>query len=142
MTEVDTRCAMVAVIGAPNAGKSTRGNALVGAKVSIVTQKLQTHPDFNWKNPNRLRALLFGLVSASPAAFHQPDGATYHFFADWIIKLDPINPQVAARCATFFETWRRYDGDRQAMIRTELSRINATPDLSGDTTEMVTRILG
>lgn len=36
------RSAFVAVIGAPNAGKSTLVNALVGAKVSIVTQKVQT----------------------------------------------------------------------------------------------------
>ncbi len=107
-----------------------------------LTKTLEKHKDFNWKNPNRLRALIYGLASANPAAFHQPDGAAYTWFADWIIRIDPANPQVAARATGTFDSWRRYDEDRQQMIRAELGRIKATPDLSPDTTEMVSRILG
>src|ERR1043165_9544549 len=52
----ETRCGFVALIGAPNAGKSTLVNALVGSKVSIVSRKVQT-----------TRALVRGIAMASDA---------------------------------------------------------------------------
>lgn len=103
--------------------------------------RLAAHPAFTWKNPNRFRALI-GAFSANHAGFHHASGAGYRFVADWLIRLDPINPQTAARLSTAFETWRRYDADRQALMRGEIARILATPGLSRDMAEMAGRMLG
>jgi len=107
-----------------------------------VAQALTRHALFDWKNPNRFRALMGGLTGGNPAAFHAPSGAGYRFVADWLIRLDGANPQTAARMSTAFETWARYDADRQALIQGELARISAAPGLSRDLSEMVARMRG
>lgn len=111
------------------------------ANAAEVAAALTQHPDFTMKNPNRFRATL-GALTMSPAGFHRADGAGYKLLADWLIKLDPLNPQTTARMCSAFETWKRYDSDRQALIAAQLDRILAQDGLSRDTTEMLTRIRG
>ena len=107
--------------------------------VAIATALL-SHPDFTLKNPNRFRALI-GALAMTPAAFHQPDGGAYDLVVDQLIALDDLNPQLCARITTVFETWKRYDSNRQAMMKAALLRIAAKPKLSRDTREMVSRLL-
>ena len=57
------------------------------------------------------------------------------------MRLDPVNPQTAARMCSAFETISRYDADRRARARAALERLAALPGLSRNTSEMVTRIL-
>jgi aminopeptidase N len=102
---------------------------------------LTRHPAFTLRNPNRFRALVGGF-SANHAGFHAADGSGYAFLADWLIRLDPLNPQTAARMSTAFETAARYDAGRQSLIRGALSRIQETPGLSRDLAEMTGRMLG
>ncbi|MFN2099182.1 aminopeptidase N [Altererythrobacter sp. MF3-039] len=102
---------------------------------------LADHPDFTIKNPNRVRSLYMAFA-ASPHAFHAVDGEGYRMIADLILALDPINPQTAARFVSPLGRWRRIEEGRSAMMREQLERIVAAPNLSRDTAEQVTRSLG
>ncbi|QPH54551.1 aminopeptidase N [Pontivivens ytuae] len=115
------------------------GQAAPDRAVEVVTA-LTEHPDFNWKTPNRFRALVGGFAGGNPAGFHRVDGAGYRFVADWLIRLDKLNPMTAARLSGVFETWRRYDDTRQDLMEAELERIASTDGLSRDTAEMIGRI--
>lgn len=103
-------------------------------------KKLKQHPDFTLTNPNRARSLL-SVFGANLYHFHQKNGDGYRFLADAIIELDRMNPQVAARMMSPFSLWRRYDTERQALMKTELTRIQQTSNLSPDSYEIVTRYL-
>ncbi|CAM4026858.1 aminopeptidase N [Palleronia rufa] len=115
--------------------------AAPGDTGAAVAARLTGHPAFDWKTPNRFRAVI-GALGTNHAAFHAPDGSGYDLVADWLIRLDPLNPQTAARMTTMFETWRRYDTGRRDRASRALERIADTPGLSRDTAEMVSRILG
>jgi aminopeptidase N len=104
-------------------------------------EALTGHPGFDWKNPNKFRSLIGVLAAANPLVFHRPDGAGYRFIADWVIRLDAVNPQTTARVAGAFETFRSYDSARQALMKAELQRIAAVENLSKNTREIVERIL-
>ena len=106
-----------------------------------LTDQLTRHALFEWKNPNRFRSVI-GALAGNHAGFHHASGAGYALLADWLIRLDPLNPQTAARMSTAFETWTRYDAGRQIHARSALARIKATPALSRDLGEMVERMLG
>ncbi len=108
-------------------------------RTAATAQNLTEHPDFTIRTPNRFRAV-FGALAMGPAGFHNASGEGYRVLADWLIKLDPLNPQTTARMSSAFETWRRYDGNRQALIAQQLDRILRLDGLSRDTREMVSRI--
>ncbi len=102
---------------------------------------LAEHPDFTLRNPNRARSLYMAFAG-NPHAFHTASGEGYRMIADFILALDPINPQTAARFVPPLGRWRRIEGSRSVLMKTELERILAAPDLSRDTYEQVARSLG
>jgi len=104
-------------------------------------RRLLGHPAFEITNPNKVYALIGGFVMGNHVRFHAAGGAGYGFLADQVIKIDALNPQVAARMARAFDRWKRFDADRQDCARAALERIRETDGLSKDTTEVVVKTL-
>ncbi len=105
-----------------------------------LVDALRSHPDFTLANPNRARAL-YAAFGANQWAFNRKDGKGYRLMADAIIALDKLNPQTAARFVPPLGRWKRFDAERGALMRAELERIAATPDLSKDVLEQATKSL-
>ncbi|HSW18398.1 MAG TPA: aminopeptidase N, partial [Ramlibacter sp.] len=112
-----------------------------GGNVLPLVKQLMTHPDFNIRNPNRARSLIFSYCSANPGAFHRSDAAGYVYWSDRVMELDAINPQVAARLARALDRWKKLVEPCRSGAREAIARVAAKPDLSNDVREVVTRAL-
>ncbi|WP_419174828.1 aminopeptidase N [Desulfosediminicola sp.] len=104
-------------------------------------KKLLAHPVFSIKNPNKVRSLIGSFCAMNHVRFHDNSGEGYAFLADRIIQLNEINPQIAARMVSPFTTWRKYDSERQAMMRDQLEKIVSLEGLSRDVYEIVKKSL-
>jgi aminopeptidase N len=111
-----------------------------GSTLARVKQLLQ-HPAFTLKNPNRVRSLLVTFCRNNPAAFHRADASGYVFWADRVLELDAINPQLAARLARALDRWRHLAEPWRSPAREALSRVAARTDLSNDLREIVSKAL-
>ena len=107
--------------------------------VERVRQLLQ-HSDFQLGNPNRARSVLHTFAASDPTGFHAADGSGYRLIGEQVSALDALNPQVAARLAGTFSSWRRFDAGRQAAAREALEGILAR-DPSRNVREVVERTL-
>jgi aminopeptidase N len=111
-----------------------------GTDVAAVRQ-LMKHPAFTLKNPNRARSLIFVFCSGNPAQFHAPDGSGHAFWAEQVLALDAINPQVAARLARSMDRWRKFTPALQASMRAALERVASQRKLSNDVAEVIGKAL-
>ncbi len=96
--------------------------------------RLAEHADFNIKNPNRVRSLL-GPMQHNVRAFHEPSGRGYAFYADKIIELDTLNPQIASRLVDALLGWKKLVPELGELMKQQILRIQAKPDLSADVAE-------
>ncbi|MCB1782620.1 MAG: aminopeptidase N [Alphaproteobacteria bacterium] len=112
------------------------------AKTIDVVKELRGHPDFNIRNPNRVRSLYSAFAMMNPVRFHAADGSGYAFLRDAVVELNTINPQIAARLLTPLREWRRYTPDRQDKMKDALEQILKTSDIAPDIFEIASKSLG
>jgi len=110
-------------------------------RVFANVKALLQHPDFSLHNPNRVRSLLLALCNFNPAAFHRADAKGYVFWAEKVVELDAINPQVASRLARALDRWRTLAEPYRSAAGEAIARVAARTDLSPDTREVVDRAL-
>jgi aminopeptidase N len=79
--------------------------------------------------------------AGNPVGFHAPDGSGYAFWAEQVIALDALNPQVASRLARAMDRWRRYTPALQEHMKKALQQVSGQHKLSNDVREVVSKAL-
>jgi len=104
-------------------------------------KRLMEHPAFNRRNPNRIRSLIGAFATANFEGLHRADGEGYRPLTDFVIELDPVNPQIASRLVQAMIRWRRFGGDRKSCLRDQLDRVGSASTCSDNTYEICSRAL-
>lgn len=114
--------------------------AMAGENALKTVKKLLKHESFSPTNPNKVRALI-GAFAANPTALHKRDGSGYDFIVEQTLAIDKINPQIAAAIPAPLGKWKKFDAERQILIKAALTRILNTLDLSPNTYEIASKSL-
>lgn len=104
-------------------------------------KQLIHHPAFDIKNPNKVYSLIGGFGYRNPVRFHVANGEGYQFLRAIVLQLDALNPQIAARMVTPLSQWRRFDKNRQQLMRSQLEAIAQNKHISKDVGELVNKSL-
>lgn len=105
-----------------------------------TVRKLTQHPAFNIKNPNNVYSLL-AVFGTNIVRFHDANGEGYRLIVDYVLKIDPINPQVAARILRPLTCWQMMDEKYQILMKAQLTRISKAQKLSTDVYEIIIKSL-
>ncbi len=102
-------------------------------------RRLMRHPAFTLRTPNRARAVVFQFCQNNLLNVHNPQG--YAFWAEQVVTLDAINPEIAARLARAFDNWAQYVPDLRDAVRQALESIRDHAPLSKNVAEIVNKAL-
>ncbi|MBO9355858.1 aminopeptidase N [Bordetella petrii] len=111
-----------------------------GTDVAAV-RALMRHPAFTLRNPNRARALVFQFCLNNARGLHRADGAGYAYWAEQVLALDALNPEVAARLARALDNWSRFVPALRGPMQAALQRVRDHAGLSRNTLEIVSKAL-
>ncbi|MEE2690742.1 MAG: aminopeptidase N [Pseudomonadota bacterium] len=117
-------------------------NAMAAGEGALrAVEALLRHEAFDGKNPNKVRSVVGVFSRENLAGFHRADGAGYRFFADQLLAIDKLNPQLSARLSSALDNWRKLEPGRRALAEKELARVAAAKGISANLYEMTGRIL-
>ncbi len=106
-----------------------------------TVKELMNHEAFSLKNPNKVRALIGAFCGLNHFRFHHDTGAGYRFLAEQVIKIDPLNSQIAARLLVPLVSYSKYTLKLKTMMAEQLYYIANQKGLSADVHEIVAKTL-
>jgi aminopeptidase N len=113
--------------------------SLTGMKASVLEVKTMLQGAvFTKFNPNRYRALVGVFAMSNPTQFHTKAG--YDFLCEELLRVDKINPQVSARVANAFRSYKSMEEPRKLAAHEALLALSKH-ELSNDLKDIITRML-
>ncbi|OCH18856.1 aminopeptidase N [Aliivibrio sp. 1S165] len=110
-------------------------------EVLSTIKETMNHKAFSLKNPNRIRSLIGSFAANNAVNFHNKSGEGYAFLGDILLDLNVSNPQVASRLIDPLLKFKKYDSDRQTLMKEQLQRLADLDNLAKDLFEKVTKAL-
>ncbi len=115
--------------------------ACPGGNPLARVQKTSQDSVFDKNNPNKIYDLFYRFGYDNLSGFHAKSGQAYEFLVDQILEIDSRNPQVAARLVSIFNHWKKFDSTRKDLMKTQITRIVETKNLSNNVFEIASRAL-
>ena len=112
----------------------------IGSQGLNLIKHLLKHEDFDYKNPNKLRAVLSTFQRENVLLFHANDSSGYKFVSEQVAIIDKSNPQAAARLVIPLTRFKNYSFERKNKIKDVLKSINK-PFISNDLSEIIEKAL-
>lgn len=101
-----------------------------------TVKQLAMTPPFSSENPNNIYSL-HGAFGDNYLAMQIPDGSTFKWLCDEILKIDKMNPQVAANVCGSFNFIKKYPHELKVLAQKEIQRLLDHPQLSRNSRELL-----